>query len=72
MTPSHREAPMRRKLPNGKFAWSARCDVSEGKRRYYGPGWNRGSATFPRIDTTSLFATTTGRVWWERNFYRDV
>jgi integrase len=25
-----------------------------------------------RIDTTLLFATTTGKLWWERNFYRDV
>jgi integrase len=26
----------------------------------------------PRIDTPRLFPTPTGRLWWERNFYRDV
>ncbi|HEV8176879.1 MAG TPA: site-specific integrase [Gemmatimonadales bacterium] len=26
----------------------------------------------PRIDTNLLFPTPTGRVWWARNFYRDV
>lgn len=25
-----------------------------------------------RIDTTLLFPTPTGKLWWERNFYRDV
>jgi integrase len=25
-----------------------------------------------RIDTTLLFPTITGKLWWERNFYRDV
>jgi len=25
-----------------------------------------------RIDTTILFPTPSGRIWWERNFYRDV
>jgi integrase len=25
-----------------------------------------------RIDTPLLFPTPTGRLWWERNFYRDV
>ena len=25
-----------------------------------------------RIDTTLLFPTITGKVWWERNSYRDV
>ena len=25
-----------------------------------------------RIDTPLLFPTSTGKIWWERNFYRDV
>ena len=32
----------------------------------------RTSSSSTRIDTTVLFPTPTGRIWWERNFYRDV
>lgn len=46
--PIRREAPMRRVKPDGKVVWLARYTGPDGKRRYWKPAWNRGSATFKR------------------------
>lgn len=46
MKPNRRESPMRRELPNGRAVFLARYTGPDGKRRYWKPVWNRGSATF--------------------------
>jgi integrase len=43
---SHRESPMRRRLPGGRVAWLARYTRPDGIRAYWKPDWNGGRATF--------------------------
>src|SRR5919204_6981570 len=42
----HRDSPMRRKMASGRVVWLARYTRPDGRRAYWKPDWNRGSATF--------------------------
>lgn len=46
MKPNRRESPYARTRPNGRKVWVARYTGPDGKRRYWKPAWNRGSAMF--------------------------
>lgn len=59
-----RETPYSRKRPNGKKVWVARYTGPDGKRRYWKPEWNRGSAMFARkVDAQAAIDEAYDRVY---------